>query len=27
LPPVAPQWARELPASERGKGGFGSTGT
>jgi dUTP pyrophosphatase len=27
LPVVAPAWADELPGSERGEGGFGSTGT
>ena len=27
LPPVAPRWAQELPASARGEGGFGSTGS
>jgi len=27
LPAVAPRWAQELPASERGEGGFGSTGS
>ncbi|HTG46665.1 MAG TPA: dUTP diphosphatase [Actinomycetota bacterium] len=27
LPQVAPSWADELPASTRGEGGFGSTGT
>jgi dUTP pyrophosphatase len=26
LPDVAPAWVDELPASERGEGGFGSTG-
>ena len=26
LPLVAPSWVSELPASERGEGGFGSTG-
>jgi dUTP pyrophosphatase len=26
LPAVAPAWAEELPTSERGDGGFGSTG-
>jgi dUTP pyrophosphatase len=26
VPLVAPSWANELPASERGEGGFGSTG-
>ncbi len=26
VPPSRPVWAEELPASERGKGGFGSTG-
>ncbi len=26
LPVVAPTWVEELPASERGEGGFGSTG-
>ena len=25
-PPVEPRWAEELPESERGEGGFGSTG-
>jgi dUTP pyrophosphatase len=25
-PPVRPTWAEELPGSERGEGGFGSTG-
>ena len=25
-PPVEPRWAEELPGSERGEGGFGSTG-
>jgi dUTP pyrophosphatase len=27
VPAVDPQWADELPASSRGEGGFGSTGT
>jgi dUTP pyrophosphatase len=27
LPSVAPIWVEELPASTRGEGGFGSTGT
>lgn len=27
VPAVAPEWADELPTSERGEGGFGSTGT
>jgi dUTP pyrophosphatase len=27
VPPVSPEWAEELPSSERGEGGFGSTGT
>jgi dUTP pyrophosphatase len=27
LPEVRPVWAEELPASTRGEGGFGSTGT
>lgn len=27
LPPIEPAWAEELPQSERGAGGFGSTGT
>lgn len=27
LPAVAPRWAQELPASARGEGGFGSTGS
>jgi dUTP pyrophosphatase len=27
LPSIAPAWAEDLPASERGEGGFGSTGT
>ena len=27
LPPVAPAWVSELPASQRGEGGFGSTGS
>jgi dUTP pyrophosphatase len=27
LPAVTPKWAEELPASERGADGFGSTGT
>ena len=27
LPSVAPVWVEELPASTRGEGGFGSTGT
>jgi dUTP pyrophosphatase len=26
VPPTQPVWADELPASERGEGGFGSTG-
>jgi len=26
LPVIQPEWADELPASERGEGGFGSTG-
>jgi dUTP pyrophosphatase len=26
VPIVAPEWAEDLPASERGEGGFGSTG-
>ena len=26
VPAVAPTWAEELPESERGDGGFGSTG-
>jgi dUTP pyrophosphatase len=26
VPPVEPQWVEELPESERGEGGFGSTG-
>jgi dUTP pyrophosphatase len=26
LPQVAPEWAEELPASQRGEGGFGSSG-
>jgi dUTP pyrophosphatase len=26
VPAVAPEWAEELPPSERGEGGFGSTG-
>ena len=26
LPTVAPDWVEELPPSERGEGGFGSTG-
>jgi dUTP pyrophosphatase len=27
LPSVSPVWSNELPASERGRGGFGSTGS
>ena len=27
VPDVSPSWADELPASDRGSGGFGSTGT
>lgn len=27
VPEVAPEWADELPSSERGEGGFGSTGS
>jgi dUTP pyrophosphatase len=27
LPTVEPTWVDELPGTERGKGGFGSTGT
>jgi len=27
IPTVAPTWVEELPASTRGEGGFGSTGT
>jgi dUTP pyrophosphatase len=27
VPEVTPTWAEELPASDRGTGGFGSTGT
>ena len=26
VPSVSPEWAEELPESERGHGGFGSTG-
>jgi dUTP pyrophosphatase len=26
IPPVEPEWLDELPASERGEGGFGSSG-
>jgi dUTP pyrophosphatase len=26
VPGVSPEWAEELPASERGEGGFGSSG-
>jgi dUTP pyrophosphatase len=26
VPDVTPEWAEELPSSERGEGGFGSTG-